>query len=164
MKYTIEKMLMSDLERVRSIYLQGIQTGYATFERQVPSVEQWDAKYTKTCRLVARSNHQAILGWAALSPVSSRSPYAGVAEVSIYMDNNHKGKGIGKSLLKQLIQESEENGFWTLQAGILIENKASIALHKKYGFREVGIREKICRKTNDEWGDLVLLERRSDKV
>ncbi len=147
---------------VLRIYLEGIATGNATFEVEAPSWEKWDGSHLPNCRLIAQEESK-ILGWAALSPVSSRRVYAGVVEVSAYVAEAARGKGIGKSLLSALIESSEDCGVWTLQAGIFPENAASITLHKSLGFREVGRRERIG-KMGDAWRDVVLLERRSAKV
>jgi len=147
---------------VLRIYLEGIATGNATFEVEAPSWEKWDGSHLPNCRLIAQEESK-ILGWAALSPVSSRRVYAGVAEVSAYVAEAARGKGIGKSLLSALIESSEDCGVWTLQAGIFPENAASITLHKSLGFREVGRRERIG-KMGEAWRDVVLLERRSAKV
>jgi L-amino acid N-acyltransferase YncA len=147
---------------VLRIYLEGIATGNATFEVEAPSWEKWDGSHLPNCRLIAQEESK-ILGWAALSPVSSRRVYAGVVEVSAYVAEAARGKGIGKSLLSALIESSEDCGVWTLQAGIFPDNTASITLHKSLGFREVGRRERIG-KMGDAWRDVVLLERRSAKV
>jgi len=162
MEYQIESMSESDWDQVRSIYLEGIQTGDATFETDAPSWEKWDAGHLKDCRLVARDDC-AILGWAALSHVSARQVYAGVTEVSIYVAAESRGRRIGQALLSALIAESERCGIWTLQAGIFPENRSSISLHLKNGFREVGRRERLG-KMNGIWRDVVLLERRSNLV
>lgn len=147
---------------VADIYKQGFETGNATFQQEVPTWKDWDRGHLSICRMVAESNNE-IVGWAALSAVSSRCAYGGVAEVSVYVSNQHGGKGIGSILLNALIEESELKGIWTLQAGIFPENLASIHLHKKGGFREVGYREKIG-KMNGVWRDTILFERRSHKV
>jgi phosphinothricin acetyltransferase len=144
---------------VREIYVQGIATGNATFETAVPDWVQWDTAHHKHCRLIARDG-ESILGWAAPSPVSSRRVYAGVAEVSIYVAEGARGGGIGKALLQSLIEQSEKQGIWTLQAGIFPENVASIALHRSCGFREVGVRHRLGQLTG-VWRDVLLLERRS---
>src|ERR1051326_7957827 len=144
---------------VRAIYLEGIATGNATFQQTAPEWEQWDEAHLPVCRIVARSA-EGILGWAALSPVSKRPVYAGVAEVSVYVAAHARGQGVGKSLLAALIDASEREGIWTLQSGIFPENTASIELHKRLGFRVLGVREKIgC--LNGNWRDVVLMERRS---
>jgi len=148
-----------DWDAVRAIYLDGIATGQATFETQAPSRAEWNGSHLPVPRLVATSENR-VLGWAALSPVSSRAVYAGVAEVSVYVDSDSRGKGVGKALLSALVAESEKNAIWTLQASIFPENVASIALHKMCSFREVGRRERIGNM-NGVWRDTVLLERRS---
>ena len=162
MNYTVDVMTAADWEQVRAIYRQGISTGQATFETEAPDWERWDAGHLAQCRLVARSG-QSIAGWAALSPVSTRRVYAGVAEVSVYVAAGARGKGLGKALLDALVACSEQHGVWTLQAGILIENESSLALHRKCGFREVGRRERIGR-LKGVWRDVLLLERRSEAV
>jgi len=158
-EFHIRPMLPDDWAEVRRIYLEGIATGNATFETEAPSWEKWDSGHVRDCRLVAH-NGSAVLGWAALSPVSSRRVYAGVAEASVYVGENTRGKGIGRKLLAALIRASERNGVWTLQAGIFPENVASIELHKSLGFRELGRRERIG-KMGTRWRDVILLERRS---
>jgi len=163
MEYKIEKMMDLDWYGVANIYMQGIKTGIATFQTSVPSFEEWNNNHISSCRLVARFGDN-ILGWGVLSNVSSRCVYAGVAEVSIYIGEEYKGLGIGTALLTELVRVSEENGFWTLQSGIIRENIASIALHKRCGFREVGIREKVAKMNNETWMDVVMMERRSGIV
>jgi L-amino acid N-acyltransferase YncA len=155
-------MTADDWEAVRGIYLEGIATRNATFEAAAPEWDRWDAAHLKLCRLVARSGEE-LLGWAALSPVSARAVYAGVAEVSVYIAERAHGRGVGSRLLSALVAESEHQGIWTLQAGIFPENRASIALHEKHGFRVVGTRERIGRM-DDRWRDVVLMERRSATV
>ena len=152
-------MVPEDWPRVRQIYVEGIATGNATFETEAPSWEKWDNGHLQNCRLVASSGG-AVLGWAALSPVSSRRVYAGVTEVSVYVARAAQGNGVGRALLAALIESAVAAGIWTLQAGIFPENVASIHLHKLLGFREVGRREKIG-KMGDRWRDVMLLERRS---
>lgn len=153
------KLLDTDWPRVQLIYEKGIKTGNATFQTSAPSWEEWNESHLASCRIVAQSNDQ-IIGWAALTPVSSRCVYAGVAEVSVYVDPEHSGKGIGLALLNELVHLSEADGIWTLQAGIFPENIASLRIHEKAGFRILGVREKIG-KQNGLWRDTVLLERRS---
>lgn len=160
--YKIEKMTPEDWEQVQAIYLEGIAAGQATFETSAPSWEEWNAAHVSDSKLVARGE-EAIFGWAALSPTSRRAVYAGVAEVSVYVGDKYRGQGIGFSLLKALISLSEEQGFWTLQAGIFPENLPSLSLHMKCGFRELGRRERIG-KMNGVWRDVILLERRSRTV
>jgi phosphinothricin acetyltransferase len=159
---TIENMISDDWPRVKTIYEKGIATKSATFETAVPEWDEWDREHLGTCRFVAR-NGQHIVGWAALSPVSGRCIYSGVAEVSVYVSEDAQGKGIGKILLNKLIKASESENIWTLQAGIFPENQTSIGLHKKLGFREVGYREKIG-KMDGKWRDVILLERRSKLI
>lgn len=155
----IEKMIAEDWNAVRAIYEEGISTGHATFEQSPPTWEKWDAGHFATCRLVARAGNE-VLGWAALSPVSVRKVYAGVAEVSVYVAERARGRRVGSLLLSELVAASEHAGIWTLSAGIFPENTASIALHERHGFRVVGTRERIgCM--NGRWRDVVLMERRS---
>ncbi|MDT5296618.1 MAG: hypothetical protein QOJ76_3498 [Acidobacteriota bacterium] len=160
MKFLIERMLPGHWERVRAIYLEGLATGDATFETEPPEWDRWDAGHLPCCRLVALEGGGRVAGWAALSPVSARKVYAGVAEVSVYVAEEFRGAGAGRALLEALIGESEADGVWTLQAGIFPENESSVALHKSCGFREVGRRERIGR-LGGRWRDTLLLERRS---
>ena len=155
-------MSPADWPAVRDIYLEGIATGDATFETAAPDWPAWDARHLPSSRLVIRSGAE-ILGWAALSPVSARPAYAGVAEVSVYVAARARGQGQGFRLLSALVDASEQNGIWTLQASIFPENAASIAVHRKAGFRIVGTRERIaCRE--GRWRDTVLMERRSRRA
>lgn len=158
----IDVMRASDWKEVRAIYGEGIATGDATFETRPPGWAAWNAVHLPSCRLVARDG-ESLLGWAALSSVSDRCVYGGVAEVSVYVAARTRGKGVGRALLSRLIEESEKNGIWTLQAGIFPENTASLALHKRCGFRVVGRRKKLG-KLKGKWRDVILLERRSTKV
>jgi phosphinothricin acetyltransferase len=162
MPIQITAMTALDWEQVRQVYLEGIATGQATFETEAPDFERWHRTHLPFARLVARDG-QIVKGWAALSPVSSRTAYAGVAETSIYVGNLFRGEGIGSRLLESLISESERNGIWTLQAAVFPDNEASVALHKRRGFVEVGRRERIS-KLNGVWRDTILLERRSNVV
>jgi L-amino acid N-acyltransferase YncA len=159
---TLKHIEPQDWIAIARIYKFGIDTGIATFETQIPSWNEWDLSHMPSCRIAAWS-HNHIVGWAALSPVSDRCVYGGVAEISVYVDPNHSKKGIGSKLLRRVILESEKEGIWTLQAGVFCENEASIRLHKKQGFREIGYREKIGKK-NNTWHDNVLLERRSKTI
>lgn len=162
MSFYIEPMMVADWDAVRVIYLEGIATRNATFETSAPEWEKWDSSHRADCRLVARQG-SGILGWAALSPVSGRCVYAGVAEVSIYITAAARGQGMGRALLTQLVNESEAAGLWTLQAGILRENAASRALHAACGFRELGYRERVGQ-LDGVWRDVILMERRSEKI
>jgi len=158
----IEPLRPDDWEPVRAIYLEGIATGHATFETQAPAWKKWDTEHLCAARLVARDG-PAILGCAALSPVSGRCVYAGVAEVSVYVAATARGGGVGRTLLESLIKSSEDEGIWTLQAGVFPENVASLAMHHHCGFREVGRRERLG-KLGGAWRDVILLERRSPRI
>jgi L-amino acid N-acyltransferase YncA len=160
MTIVIRELIDNDWEDIKDIYLEGIKTGNATFQTEAPTKEQWFDSHILQCS-IGYFQSGKMLGWAALSKVSSRCVYSGVAEVSIYIKENARGKGIGKNLLRHLINLSEKHGFWTLQAGIFPENISSINLHAINGFREVGRREKIG-KINNEWRDVMLYERRSE--
>jgi L-amino acid N-acyltransferase YncA len=157
----IDIMIPSDWPAVRAIYEEGIATGLGTFETAAPSWEEWDAARLPHSRLVARE--QAIVGWAALSPVSKRACYAGVAEAGVYVAASARGRGVGRALLEAVIESSEAHGVWTLQGATIAENDASLALQSKCGFRVVGRRERIG-KLNGVWRDTILTERRSRKV
>ena len=157
--FAIRAMRSDDWPLVRDIYSEGIATGNATFETETPEWAKWDHGHLQDCRLVAEGR-QRVLGWAALSPVSSRRVYSGVAEVSLYVASAEQGRGVGKVLLQSLIKQSESCVIWTLQAGIFPENVSSIALHKSCGFREVGRRQKLGQRSGI-WRDVLLLERRS---
>lgn len=164
-EFDVVAMTPKDWMEVRRIYAEGIDTQNATFETELPTWEKWDAGHRLDCRFIAKvaGTSGELLGWAALSPVSSRNVYRGVAEVSVYVAAEARGRGVGTSLLKALIEESEAAGIWTLQAGIFPENAPSISLHKSCGFREVGVRQKIG-KLGERWRDTILLERRSTTV
>jgi L-amino acid N-acyltransferase YncA len=159
MNVVYRHMKEEDWTPVAAIYKQGIETWNATFQKDIPTWEEWDSGHLKTCRIIACIDNE-IAGWAALSLVSSRTIYAGVAEVSIYISNQYKGQRVGTGLMETIISESEKEGFWTLQAGIFPENLASLKLHENLGFRKIGYREKIG-KMNNVWRDTILLERRS---
>jgi len=176
MEYPIVPMLPDMWPTIREIYGEGIGTGNATFETELPEWEKWDSSHRKDCRLVALEpideetaerliplGKLTVLGWAALSQASTRAAYRGVAEVSVYVAAAARGRGVGKALLMALIQESEVNGIWTLQAGIFPENTASISLHKSCWFRKVGVRRRIGRLAG-VWRDVLLFERRSAKA
>jgi len=158
----IREFTEQDWPAVKNIYLVGLATGNASFETSAPEWEAWNGGHSKHSRLVAETDGK-ILGWVALSPVSGRCAYGGVAEVSVYVSKEARGKSIGAELLKALIAASEENGIWTLQSGIFEENEASIRLHQKCGFRTIGYRERIGQR-DGVWRNVVLLERRSNVV
>ncbi|MEO9806459.1 MAG: N-acetyltransferase family protein [Reichenbachiella sp.] len=157
---TIVPLLPNHWPAVEKIYQDGIDTGQATFETTTPSWEVWDKGHFDTPRLVMLDNSNKVQGWAALSPVSKGKVYSGVAEVSVYIATNHRGKGIGKRLLEELIIQSETAEVWMLQAVTFPENEASVKLHQSLGFRLVGRREKIAQQ-HGIWRDTVLLERRA---
>jgi L-amino acid N-acyltransferase YncA len=158
----IDQMTDNSWAEVARIYESGIATKNATFQTEAPDWESWDKAHRKDCRLIALINDK-IVGWAALSPVSGRCVYAGVAEVSVYVDSGFRGIGIGDKLMESLIMQSEINNIWTLQAGIFPENIGSIKLHHKHGFRTIGIRERLG-KMDKIWRDVAMLERRSSTV
>ena len=159
----ISAMEAADWPRVRAIYEEGLATGAATFETEAPEWEDWNASHLAHSRLLLRTEVQRILGWAALSPVSDRCAYGGVAEVSVYVGESARGEGVGRTLLEALIESSEAEGIWTLQAGIFADNEPSRALFEHCGFRSVGVRERLGR-LNDAWVDVLLMERRSKVV
>jgi L-amino acid N-acyltransferase YncA len=158
----IREMMPDDWPAVARIYGEGIATGDATFETSVPEWEAWNAAHLKECRLVFELDGE-LVGWAALSPVSRRPVYRGVAEHSIYVDSNARGRGVGAELLSALIDASEQAGFWTLQTAIFPENQASVTLHSRAGFRVVGVRNRLGSH-HGRWRDVVVMERRSESV
>ncbi|WP_419167088.1 N-acetyltransferase family protein [Candidatus Palauibacter sp.] len=158
----IRPLLPKDWNRVRTIYEQGIATGDATFETTAPSWEAWSENHLEGCRIVGVSGGR-IVGWAALAPVSERCVHGGVAEVSVYVDADARGGGVGQVLLAALVEASERAGIWTLQAGIFPKNEASVRIHERAGFRQVGRRERLGRLAG-RWRDVLLLERRSPSV
>ena len=158
----IRPMREDDWGAVRGIYEEGIDSGDATFETEAPDWASWDAAHLPRCRLVAAEGGE-VVGWAALSPVSDRCVYGGVAEVSVYVAQVARGRGIGGRLLAALVSASEEADFWTLQAGIFPENAGSVTLHERHGFRVVGRRERLG-KLRGQWRDVLLLERRSSII
>jgi phosphinothricin acetyltransferase len=162
MSIIIETMTPADWDQVCAIYQEGIASGQATFETEVPSWEQWDAAHHTFARLVARSDGR-VFGWTALSPGSRRRCYEGVAEVSVYVATVHRGQGIGRQLLLAIIAESERHGIWTLQGATFAENEASRRLQRSCGFREIGRRERIAQREGI-WRDTILTERRSSVV
>jgi len=158
----VRPLLPSDWPAVLAAYEEGLATGHATFETTPPTWDQWDAAHSLHARLVAISD-TTVCGWAALTPVSRRKVYSGVAEVSVYIRNEARRRGAGRLLLTSLIAESEAAGIWTLQASIFPENTASVGLCLSCGFREVGRRERIARHAG-VWRDTVLVERRSSAI
>jgi phosphinothricin acetyltransferase len=162
LKFALIPMQSDDYSSVAQIFTQGIETGNATYDTSAADWVDWDAKHLQHSRWVIKTEKEGlVLGWAALSPVSSRTVFLGVAELSIYVDTDYLGQGLGNALLAAVIASSEENGIWMLQSGIFPENEASVALHEKFGFRWVGRREKIGKMASGVWRDIVLLERRS---
>lgn len=160
---TIQDLTEAHWPAVKSIYEAGMATGNATFETQTPAWEAWDDTHLGHSRLVAVDDTGTVLGWAALSPVSGRCVYGGVAEISIYIAAEARGQGVGRQLLAALIAESEAHGIWTLQAGTFPENTASIGLHTQAGFRMIGHRERIGQH-HGVWRNTVQMERRSPTV
>ena len=158
----VRDMQPEDWEAVARIYRDGLDTGNASFETEVPAWESWNESHHRECRLVVESSG-AVVAWAALSPVSRRQVYRGVAEHSIYVDETARGRGVGRLLLRALIERSESAGIWTLQTSIFPENQASVALHTREGFRILGTRERVAQH-HGRWRDTVLLERRSPTV
>lgn len=154
----VRPLVADDWRAVRSIYEAGIATGNATFETSAPDWDEWDATHLPAHRLVAVMDH-AVAGWAALTAVSDRCVYGGVAENSVYVHPDHQGRGLGRLLLSALIEQAESAGFWTIQNGIFPENVASVALHQACGFRIVGRRERIGQ-LHGVWRDTLLLEHR----
>lgn len=158
----IREMTSQDADRVLEIYKMGLATRNATFETEVPPWKDWDAKHHAHSRFVFVEDEK-VLGWIALAPVSARKVYAGVAEVSVYMDTNALGKGLGSQLMEKVVLSSEAQGIWTLYSSIFPENKATLRLHEKFGFKVIGRREKIA-KLDGDWRDTILLERRSKVI
>lgn len=155
----IREMTSTDHTRILEIYKWGINTRNATFETEVPSWTDWDSKHLQHSRFVYIENEK-VVGWAALSAVSVRQAYKGVAEISIYIDTDFRAKGIGSQLMEMVIQSSEENGIWTLNSSVFPENAATLKLHEKFGFRIIGVKEKVAR-LDGKWRNTILLERRS---
>ena len=155
-------MTADDWPAVRAIYEEGIATGDATFDTEAPDWQRWDAGHLESCRLVARREGE-VVGWAALSPTAKKDAYRGVAEISLYVSERARGSGIAKALGAALVEASEEAGIWTLEGWIFPENEVSLALCGSFGFRVVGVRER-AGKLGDRWRDVVIVERRSEKV
>lgn len=163
MEFTIDEMKPSDWPQVSAIFQEGIETGIATFVRNAPSWDEWNQEHCEDSRLVVRSG-ETILGWVALSPVSSRCVYSGIAEARLYIGAAYRGQGIGTTLLKELIRRSEDAGYYSLQGEIVKENTPSQELWRKCGFREIGARERFGQMPDGSWHDVVLMERRSISI
>ena len=161
---TIEPMTAADWPDVRRIYAEGIATGDATLEREAPDWGHFDRSHPVDCRLVARSASDGVIGWTALGGYSARKVYSGVAWESVYVAESTRGRGVGRSLLEALIGTSEAAGYWTLLAGVMAENKPSLALHERVGFRRIGVQSRLGQDALGRWRDVVLLERRSEVV
>jgi L-amino acid N-acyltransferase YncA len=162
MEIRIQPLAESDAERVLVIYAEGLEDGQATFETVCPAWTDWDATHLAECRFVGLLDGR-VVGWAALSPVSKRACYRGVAEVSVYVGREARGKGLGRRLLEALVDASEKAGYWTLQGSTFEDNAASLALQRACGFRVVGRRERIAQRLG-QWKSTVLTERRSGKA
>lgn len=159
MEYKVRTMNKDDWASVVDIYYQGMQTNIATFNISCPTYEEWDKSHISECRFVAEYDGD-VVGWTALSPVSTRECYKGVVEESIYVDSNHWSKGVGALLIQTLLEESEKNGFWTVQSIIIQSNTASLKLHEKCGFRSVGYRERIAKDRFGVWRNTIMMEHR----
>lgn len=146
---------------VLRIYGEGLETGFSTFNTEVPTWEEWDRNHLPHTRLVTIEDSE-VLGWVALLPVSSRACYRGVAEFSIYIATRHRGRGIADRLMRAMIEESEANGIWTLQSSTFADNTTSLRMQERHGFRQIGYRDRIAQ-LHGVWRNTVLLERRSDK-
>jgi phosphinothricin acetyltransferase len=158
-------MTPEDWPIVRRIYAGGIATGDATLEREAPDWDHFDRSHRPDCRLVARERAGSpVLGWVALTAYSSRRVYSGVAWESVYVAADERGHGVGRALLEALIPASEAAGFWTLLAGVMAENAASLALHERCGFERVGVLRAMGRDASQRWRDVVLMQRRSDRI
>ncbi len=159
--FTLEPMTAAAAADVLRIYAEGIATGNATFQTEVPSWAAWDAAHLATPRWVARDASGRLLGWCALSPVSSRAVYRGVVEESVYVSAEARGRGVGHALLSAMVEAADAAGIWTIQTGIFPENTVSLRLHEACGFRVLGVRERIGKSAAGVWRDVVFLERRS---
>jgi len=161
----IAPMIDADWPEVHRIYAQGIATGDATLEREAPDWDHFDRSHRHDCRFVARDRVGGpVVGWVATSSVSARRVYRGVAWESVYVADDARGRGVGRALLDALIEASEAVGIWTLQAGVLADNAASLAVHERVGFRRVGVQRRLGQDRTGRWRDVVLMERRSATV
>ena len=158
----VDALTAGDWPAVSAIYAEGIDTRNATFETDVPTWAEWDASHLSEARVVARRDGE-VVGWAALSPVSGRPCYRGVAHNSVYVARGARSQGVGRALLNELVQLAEEAEIWTIETGIFPENLASLQLHLSCGFRVVGVRERLGR-LDGTWRDVVFLERRSKEI
>ena len=158
--YIIREMKKEDWESIKEIYNQALLEGKSTFNKDLPTYQEWDKNHLQDCRYVVERN-ESIIAWCSLAATSSREVYRGVVEVSIYVNQQYRGKGVGKKLLTHLCIESEKKGYWTLYSGILANNIESRKLHLNCGFREIGYREKIAKDIFGEWQDTVIYEKRS---
>lgn len=157
----IEPMTGPDWPAVRRIYQEGIATGHATLEREAPDWDHFDRSHRHDCRLVARLEADGpVVGWVALTAYSSRRVYAGVAWESVYVAADARGQGVGRALLAAIVDAAEAAGLWTLIAGVMAENTASLVLHERAGFRRIGVMEALGQDPTGRWRDVVLLERR----
>ena len=156
----IREMLDTDWTRVAEIYKQGIESGIATFNTECPNFEEWDKSHVKECRYVYEEDGK-VVGWISISPSSSRCVYKGCVEMSVYIDSEYKGRGIGTALVNHLINESVKLGYWSIYSAIISISEASIALHRKCGFREIGYRERIAKDKFGEWQNTTLMEYRA---
>lgn len=155
----IREMIQGDWERVAAIYSQGLEKGTSTFNTNCPTYEEWDKGHVEACRMVA-IEEKLVVGWAAIMPSSSRCAYKGCVELSVYVDNDYQGKGIGTALVQRLAAEAQEKGYWSILSTVFSINTASIAMHKKCGFREIGYRERIAKDRFGNWQNTTLLELR----
>ncbi len=156
----IRAMEENDWARVAEIYRQGMESGKSTFNTECPDFEEWDKGHIRTCRFVYEEDGN-VVGWVAISPTSSRCVYKGCVEMSVYVDQNYRGHGVGTALVKELIKRSEQEGYWSIYSAIISINKASIGLHKKCGFREIGYRERIAKDRFGVWQNTTLMEYRA---
>ena len=155
----IREMVKDDWTRVAQIYKQGLESGISTFNTECPSFEEWDTSHIKECRFVDEEDGK-VVGWIAISPTSGRCVYRGCVEMSVYLDSAYQGRGIGANLVNKLLEEAKKAGFWSIYSAIISRNTASIALHKKCGFREIGYRERIAKDRFGNWQNTTLMEKR----